>query len=221
MIFVALQRPSDTTTMFLAGPCGSQFVFYDWIRNLACKLDPRRYAIVVKKHPLESVIPDLGPVLIARDDCHIHDLILAADKVVVINSGVGLLSVTFGVPTITCGKSYYTHNGLAVQAGSPEELLILCQSPLQVDLEKRDRFVHYLVFKFYSFGVARLKPEKRKTEVFVALQKEYFGGLSEELLTKKLFLATFQNLLPVMLCSFLPLEAAFLMPVVSPPRRLQ
>ena len=174
MIFVALQRPSDTTTMFLAGPCGSQFVFYDWIRNLACKLDPRRYAIVVKKHPLESVIPDLGPVLIARDDCHIHDLILAADKVVVINSGVGLLSVTFGVPTITCGKSYYTHNGLAVQARSPEELLILCQSPLQVDLEKRDRFVHYLVFKFYSFGVAEVETRKEEDGSHRSVTKRIF-----------------------------------------------
>lgn len=152
VIFVALQRPLDTATRYFSGPCQNAYVFNDWISELANKIDRRRYVVVVKKHPLEVVRPNIEGVTFVPDDFHVYDLLEIADKVVVINSGVGLLASAFGKPAICCGKAFYCHEGLAYQASSPDELLSLAESDLAVDEEKTHRFYSYLINEFYSFG---------------------------------------------------------------------
>lgn len=152
VIFVALQRPSDTATVYFSGACEDAATFNDWVSHLGRSLDPRRFVVVVKKHPLETVRPEIDNVIFASDSAHIRDLIDLSDKVIVINSGSGLIAATLGKPVICCGQSFYAHRGFAFSASSPEELTELSISELYVDTETRLRFVKYLVFDFYSFG---------------------------------------------------------------------
>lgn len=152
VIFVALQRPLDTATRYFSGPCQNAYVFNEWISELANKIDKRRYVVVIKKHPLEVVRPNIEGAIFVPDDFHVYDLLEIADKVVVINSGVGLLASAFGKPAICCGRAFYCHEGLAHQASSPEELLALAERDLTVDVEKTCRFYSYLINEFYSFG---------------------------------------------------------------------
>lgn len=155
IIFVALQRPSDTATVHFSGPCQDAYTFNTWISNLAARIDKRRYAIVVKKHPLEAARPNLDNVVFAPDDAHIADLIELSDKIVVINSGTGLIALTHGKPVICCGQSFYCQPGLAWQAHTQDELLQLAQSELAPDAEKCSRFIKYLTQDFYSFGKSK------------------------------------------------------------------
>ncbi|MQX70099.1 capsular biosynthesis protein [Sinorhizobium meliloti] len=152
VLFVALQRPSDTATIHFSGPSLNAENFNTWVSRLASEIDPRRYIVVVKKHPLESERPDIDNVIFASDDTHINDLIELCDKVVVINSGTGLIAATYGKPVICCGTAFYAHDGFAYRASSVEQLIELAGQKLAVDEETRLRFVHYLVNNFYSFG---------------------------------------------------------------------
>lgn len=154
VLFVALQRPSDTATMYFAGPCGNAHAFNSWISDLASNVDPTRYAIVVKKHPLETQRPSIEGAIFAPDDAHIKDLIELAEKVLVINSGTGLIAAALGKPVICCGAAFYDHEGMTFNAPSREELLRLAQEDLKTSEETRLRFMKYLIFDFYSFGKA-------------------------------------------------------------------
>lgn len=154
VLFVALQRPSDTATVYFSGPCVDAHIFNSWISHLASTIDARRYVVVVKKHPLEAIRPEINNVVFTSDDAHIADLIDLAEKVVVINSGSGLIAATCGKPVICCGLSFYGHEGIAHQAKTKEELVDLCGQALTIDEGKMQRFVHYLVNQFYSFGTA-------------------------------------------------------------------
>lgn len=155
MLFVALQRPSDTATVHFSGPCNDAYTFNTWVSKLASSVDRRKYVVVVKKHPLETARPNIDGVVFAPDEAHIADLIELSEKVVVINSGAGLLAVTYGKPVICCGQSFYCHPGLAWQANNPKELATLAQCDIATDDEKRIRFVRYLVDDFYSFGISQ------------------------------------------------------------------
>lgn len=161
ILFVALQRPSDTATIYFSGPCHDAYTFNTWVSELVAKVDPRKYAVVVKKHPLESARPNLENVYFASDDAHVDDLIQVADKVVVINSGVGLIALTHGKPVICCGQSFYCHPGLAWQARDKKELVALAQSDLAPDAETCARFVKYLTQDFYSFGQSTYAPSNQ------------------------------------------------------------
>lgn len=152
VIFVALQRPSDTATVYFSGQCGSASEFNQWIFHIAEKLDPRQYVVVAKKHPLESVRPPIGNVLFAEDDTHINDLIDLADKIVVMNSGAGLIAAAYGKPVICCGSSFYAHDGFAYGAENRDHLLSLLQQDLASDPETKLKFMKYLISEFYSFG---------------------------------------------------------------------
>ncbi|KSV67527.1 hypothetical protein N183_32200 [Sinorhizobium sp. Sb3] len=152
ILFVALQRPSDTATVYFSGPCHDAYTFNTWVSKLAATVDKRKYVVVVKKHPLETSRPHIEDVVFAPDEAHITDLIDLSDKIIVINSGAGLIAVTHGKPVICCGQSFYCHPGVAWQARNPDELQQLAQSDLTSDPEKCARFVKYLTQDFYSFG---------------------------------------------------------------------
>lgn len=152
VIFVALQRPSDTATVYFSGACKDAATFNDWVAQLAATLDPRKYVVVVKKHPLETVKPAIDGVVFADDNAHIRDLIDLADKVVLINSGSGLIAAALGKPVICCGQAFYQHSGFAFAATSAAELIELSTTSLSVDNEVKLRFMKYLVFDYYSFG---------------------------------------------------------------------
>ncbi|MGO4437947.1 glycosyltransferase [Rhizobium sp. RAF56] len=152
VLFVPLQRPSDTVTRYFGGAVGAYENFYDWIEDVALHLDRSEWVVVVKKHPAELIKPSIQGVIFAPDDAHVHDLIELSDASMMLNSGVGVLSLAFGKPVITCGGAFYAHHGLAVNANSVEEAVRLVQTGVPIDRAKVESFIHYLVTEFYSFG---------------------------------------------------------------------
>lgn len=160
VLFVPFQRPSDTVTTYFAGAAGSVQGFQDWVSFIASKLSKRKWLIICKNHPLEKDLPKIDGVLYADDGTHIHDLIDLADKVFLMNSGVGVISLAFMKPVICTSQAFYAHDGLAVAAKSQEEALQLINSQLIVDKYKVHQFYWHLINDVYSFGISKYKKTK-------------------------------------------------------------
>ncbi|MDX0135798.1 glycosyltransferase [Sinorhizobium meliloti] len=152
VLFVPLQRPSDTVTRYFGSKVGPYENFYSWVAQVAAQLNPSKWLILVKKHPAEIDRPNIPGVSFAPDDAHVHDLIDLADAVMLLNSGVGVLSLAFGKPVIACGDAFYVADGLASKARSPEEAVAMLRDGVAYDQEAVYRFLNYLTTKFYSFG---------------------------------------------------------------------
>ncbi|WP_164777807.1 glycosyltransferase [Sinorhizobium meliloti] len=152
VLFVPLQRPTDTVTRYFGATVGPYENFYNWVAEVAAQLDPRQWAVVVKKHPAEINRPKIPGVTFAPDDAHVHDLIELSHSVMLLNSGVGLLSLAFGKPVLACGEAFYATEGLASTARSIDEAATKIKAGLSYDRETAYRFIHYLTTKFYSFG---------------------------------------------------------------------
>lgn len=155
ILFVPLQRPSDTVITHLAGPIESYDNFLRLVRRLVHTL-PAHWTIVVKRHPLEVESPDLPGVIFA-DESHVDDLIEACDALLLINSGVGLLGLLHQKLVLHAGQAFYGHPGLAHQVTTHEDVLHALQH-VRPDRESVLQFLHYLVFEFYSF--ARFKTRR-------------------------------------------------------------
>lgn len=152
VLFVPLQRPSDTVTRYFCDTVGAYENFYSWVSTIASRLDPAEWVVLVKKHPAETAKPNIPGVQFVPNDAHIHDMIDLADVVLLLNSGVGLLSLAFGRPVVSCGLSFYASEGLATRARSIDEAVERIMSVPKIDEEKVLRFIHYLTTKFYSFA---------------------------------------------------------------------
>lgn len=149
ILFVPLQRPSDTVIQYLAGPIQTYDAFIALVNRLAHTLPPD-WAIVVKRHPLETVSPDLHGVVFA-DDANIDDLVEMAEAVLLINSGVGVTALMYEKPLLHAGQAFYGHEGLARQVVEHDDVLAALRE-FRPDPQAIRQFLHYLVFEFYSFA---------------------------------------------------------------------
>jgi hypothetical protein len=83
----------------------------------------------------------------------VHDLLELCDAVALVNSGVGLLASLFNKPVYYFGKSYYAHPGINRHVQSATALFLnAVRNPVQFDAEVRDRLIHHLTKRVYSFG---------------------------------------------------------------------
>lgn len=165
VLFVPLQRPNDTVVRYFAGPVGSLAGFERLVREVADALDSERgWTIVVKPHPLEPAHERLAHPRIrgAAHAVHVHDLLALADAVLVLNSGVGLLSLCFGKPTLHVGDAFYGHPGLAVQARTAPEVIERLREGAAPSGEKVERFVHHLTQRVYSFGALETRLRRNR-----------------------------------------------------------
>ena len=160
VLFVPFQRPSDTVTTYFAGPAGSVHGFQEWVSFISRKLSKRKWLIVCKNHPLEQNLPKIDGVLYADDGTHIHDLIDLADKVLLMNSGVGLISLAFMKPVICASHAFYAHDGLAIEAQTAEDALSLIKSNIIIDKQKVYQFYWHLINNIYSFGTSKYRKTK-------------------------------------------------------------
>lgn len=153
VLFVPLQRPNDTVIRYFSGGVSGVDDFISRVKNLAASL-PADWVICIKQHPLESYKLDVPGCIVVDDKTHVHDLIEAADAVLLINSGVGLISLCFGKPVFCMGRSFYTADGLATKISSEDNLLqlILEYNKYLPSEENVRKFIHYLVTDFYSFA---------------------------------------------------------------------
>jgi hypothetical protein len=152
LLFVPLQRPSDTTTRFFCAPMASLAEFDNLVADVVGRTATRLkdWVVVAKKHPLEVDRPNI-PALYA-DTAHINDLIEASDAVLLLNSGAGLLSLCWDKPVLIAGTAYYAHPMLNRSVRTADDVEYSLSRLPSVDPEIRDRFFHHLTKKVYSFG---------------------------------------------------------------------
>lgn len=177
VLFLPLQRPHDTVVRYFSGAVDD----LKGLVALASALERRLreasdddWAVILKKHPLETdyLIPENERLKYVTDDVHIHDLLELADATLVLNSGVGLLSLIFGKPTLHVGDAFYGHPGLAKRVEDAEtamQALLRGEAP---DGEKVERFVHHLLTHVYSFAESKTELVTQKDGSRIRITRE-------------------------------------------------
>ena len=160
VLFVPFQRPSDTVTTYFAGAANSVAGFQEWVSFIAKSLSKQEWVIICKNHPLERDLPKIDGVIYSDDDTHIHDLIELADKVFLMNSGVGVISLAFMKPVICASHSFYAHDGLAIEVNDVNSAIDLINSDISVSQERVYQFYYHLIENIYSFGKSKYKKTK-------------------------------------------------------------
>ncbi|MCF7522101.1 glycosyltransferase [Neisseria sp. ZJ106] len=162
VLFVPLQRPSDTVIKYMSGNIQTFLKFIETVDSLAQKLMSKGWVVLCKKHPLETETPPLKYAKYVPDDTHFIDLLELADRVALINSGVGIYSMMLNKPTYIFGDAFYAHKEVnrtvPYLIGEDEEIENLAKDIIQgfdVNNDKMLRFLHYLVYSFYSFGIPK------------------------------------------------------------------
>lgn len=147
-VLVVLQSITDSTTRFFCGNLNNYNEFLSIVHKLP---SIKGFNFLVKNHPLNKVDIIDSEYLLKVDEYKLYDLIDNVDIIITLNSGVGVLALAAEKPVICMGKSFYSHDGLAMQANSYEELISCLNNPV-VDIVKVNKFYSYLVNHFYSFA---------------------------------------------------------------------
>lgn len=158
IIFVPLQSRSDTTTNYFAGDIGSFDNFINLIRELAQRIN-YDWQIVVKKHPLSNIKENINGVIFA-DDKNIKDLIEISDYVLLMNSGVGVMSLMWNKPVIYTATAFYASDRLNRKAVTASDVLEIIDSGFKPDFNDSIKFLSYLINDFYSFGTMQVYEKK-------------------------------------------------------------
>jgi len=161
VLFIPFQSRSDTTVNYFAGDIGSFDNFVSLVKEVVNALPPD-WVVVFKKHPL-SVVQEDVPGAVDIGNMHIKDILDICDYVLLMNSGVGVLSLLFGKPVIYTAQAFYADDALNRKASSAGDVLSLLKEGFSVDEGSRLRFISYLLEDFYSFGKFTVR-EKQHTE---------------------------------------------------------
>ncbi|MFW6067633.1 MAG: hypothetical protein ACOC97_04785, partial [Myxococcota bacterium] len=166
VLLVPLQRPTDTVVQHFSGDVAGVEGVVAVAERLGALLDSEDepWRVVLKKHPLEDRAPPLRGrhTAYAPDDAHVHDLLELADAVLTLNSGVGVLALAFGKPTLVLGRAFYAHPGLAVPVASAEEAHRALRQGSAPDPETARRFLFHLRHRVYSFGTFTTEEQVRR-----------------------------------------------------------
>lgn len=156
VLFVPMQRPSDSVIKHMAGAAGNCGEFLALIDETAKLLKRQGWVVLCKKHPLETEAPPLKHARYVPSDTHFIDLIELSDSVALINSGVGLYAMMMGKPCFIFGEAFYAIDGVNKRiSGSASEVVLNILSDVTVNMELVYKFIYYLIDDFYSFGKSR------------------------------------------------------------------
>ncbi|WP_216938375.1 MULTISPECIES: glycosyltransferase [unclassified Acinetobacter] len=147
-ILIILQSITDTTTRFFCGDLINYDCFIDNVEKLSMS---NNYNILVKNHPLNQINLLSYENKVKVDDYKLYDLLDISDIVLTLNSGVGVIALANYKPVICMGKSFYSDEGLAMQANNLNETIDCIENPY-VDKVKINKFFYYLINHFYSFA---------------------------------------------------------------------
>ncbi|MFC6167567.1 glycosyltransferase [Acinetobacter terrestris] len=161
ILFVPLQRPSDTVIKYFSGDIEGFDNFINIIDRLAGVLKTYGWVTLVKKHPLEVGNLNFCNAKIVNDDTHFLDLLEACEASALINSGVGMYSMMMSKPCYIFGNAFYEHDNLNYKVlkyeyKDDQKLNLLAKkiisSDFKFDQNKAYTFIDFLVNNFYSFG---------------------------------------------------------------------
>ncbi len=151
ILFVPFQTPSDTVIKYFCGEHVKTYEeFITIVKEVVNNLPPK-WVVVYKKHPLtkDSCYIEGG---ICADDCNIKDLLNICDCVLLINSGVGVLSMLYGKPVLYTGSTFYSHDAINRRVKNHHEVVFNLKDLFIPDEEKTLRFLSFFINDFYSFG---------------------------------------------------------------------
>ncbi len=152
VLFVPLQRPSDTVIKYFSGHVNDMDDFINQIVEAQKRLLDT-WVVLVKKHPLEIEKPSSDQLRYVDDSTHFKDLLQLCDAVALINSGVGVTAMMYQIPVYYFGDAFYGHPEINQQISSAAELVDHLQTgKFAVNAKKVQRFISYLIEDFYSFG---------------------------------------------------------------------
>lgn len=171
VLFIPFQRPSDTVIKYFSGSVNNMEEFIDFVGEVAARLS-NEWVVIAKKHPLESTQKCPDNIILIDEFTHIKDLIELSDAVLLINSGVGVLSMIFGKPVLYVGEVFYGHPRINRHVSTPQEAVELLDNLIEVDMEKVSRFIYYLVYKFYSFGESECEIVTKEDGSFLNITRE-------------------------------------------------
>lgn len=152
-VFVPMQVVNDSVILLWSDWVGSLFNFYRIINDLAKKNPDIEF--LVKNHPVqlernEGLFEKKHSNIKMVDNYHYKDCIDYSDCVVTINSGLGLQAMAWNKPVIICGNAFYENKYINTKVDSADGLNFLLGIFSQPSEEDIDKFLFYLVFKFYS-----------------------------------------------------------------------
>lgn len=154
ILFVPLQRPSDTVITYFCGKIGTYENFINLVQDIVNTID-NSWKIIIKKHPLEDEAWKINGGIYSSHN--IKDLLDVADAILLINSGVGLLGMLWNKPVFYCGEVFYGDDRINKNVTTSKELLTYLEKEFKPDMEISYRFLYYLLEEFYSFGVFSTK----------------------------------------------------------------
>ncbi len=155
IIFVPLQRPWDSVIRYF-NPLGYR-AFVKEILNFSAKYKDE-YFIVLKKHPQEKKWPfglskiSAENIFLINQTAHINDILSLSKAVVLINSGVGVLSLIFKKPVFYFGKVFYEIPGCNASFSSAKELKEKLDEEANWNQELAVKFLNYLYNRYYSLN---------------------------------------------------------------------
>ena len=167
VLFVPLQRPSDTVIKYFCGNIGTYENFLRIVDEIAGQLKSKGWKTYCKKHPLETTKPALKNVIWVPDNTNFIDLVELSDAVALINSGVGIYAMLAQKPCYIFGNAFYCFDGInqkitTEEIENPNRIVDKILKGSSVDYELVRKFVFYLKNKFYSFGKAKTIARKEK-----------------------------------------------------------
>lgn len=186
VIFVPLQSRSDTTTRLFAGDIRNYDNFIELVRGVVNAISSD-WVVVVKRHPLSKVEEDI-PGAIFANDSNVKDLIDLSNYVLLMNSGVGVLSTLWFKPVIYTAQCFYASEKLNRKAVSVKDVIDIIDSVFSPSKDDCIKFISYLINDFYSFGKMSVE-EKSYTEnanLTITKNIDYYSlNIQGEILFKK------------------------------------
>jgi predicted glycosyltransferase involved in capsule biosynthesis len=159
ILFVPLQRPSDTVIKYMSGKIQDADHFVQIIDEVSRELIKKGWVVLVKKHPLETKKSTFKYASYVDDDVNFIDLIEASDAVALINSGVGIYAMMMNKPCFIFGEAFYSLPGANFEVDSFEiaDVTNSINAHKEIDFSLVERFIFYLITEFYSFGITKVE----------------------------------------------------------------
>lgn len=165
VLFVPLQTEYDVTMKFFCKSIGGFQGFISVLRKLAYRL-PADWVMVVKNHPLTDKKINI-PNAIMSDD-NIDDLLSISSIVLLINSGVGILSMLHLKPVLYMGETFYAHDDINRKVSSIEDILYYMENTFCINEIKIYKFIYYLISNFHCFGTSETKKVQVSNNSFIS-----------------------------------------------------
>lgn len=154
VLFIPFQRPSDSVVKYMSGTAVNFENFVQVIDKVALEMKKYGWIVLCKKHPLETVQPELVHAQYVPNETNFLDLIELCDAVFLINSGVGIYAMMAEKPCYILGNAFYQFDGINQSIDTCDPIVIsnAILEGYKFDIAKMYKFIYYLLNHVYSFG---------------------------------------------------------------------